>query len=562
MTGPRPGSDQGDDTALDNYNTTAMAPTITVSDPIGLDKRLFPDPGRTFFTIGDQVTYRLTLSLIEGTVNQVVVTDTLPDGLVFTDASVGLGNIGIATNFTAVSQAGQVLTFDFGQVRNPADGSTSDDFIAIDITARVANVAGNQNGTVLGNNASLSFQETGGTVVRDFDADTTTPGIQPLNITVGIPDLTLMKTAVPVQASLGDVVQYTVTLAHTLQSRGEAFDVVVADTLPAGLTYVPGSAVPPGIVSGQQLTWTVAALTRLQGRTSFTYQARVDLTAVVGVPLTNTAVAAWTTQPGADANERTGADGPGGLNDLVTQTTASVVPTESAFVDAAKTVSDLNGGSVLPGDTLEYTVVLRNQGGPVTGVVFTDPVPALTTYVPGSLSTTKGTGRRLARSAAHRAGGRPRRRRERLDLVPRHGGPGDRLGVRDLEPGQRGLRSDGPRADRRRRHRRQRRPAHRRGGGWPAEHRRARRTEAGRAADRRRRQRRRHGGRHAALHRDPRRRADHPHQRVPERHHSRRASRRWRTPEPSSAGRAARSRSAETRSARRWPCWQPAASPR
>ncbi len=226
--------------------------------------------------------------------------------------------------------------------------------------------------------------------MRDFDADTATPGIQPLNITVGIPDLTLMKTAVPVQASLGDVVQYTVTLAHTLQSRGEAFDVVVADTLPVGLTYVPGSAVPPGIVAGQQLTWTVAALTRLQGRTSFTYQARVDLTAVVGVPLTNTAVSAWTTQPGVDANERTGADGPGGLNDLVTQTTASVVPTESAFVDAAKTVSDLNGGSVLPGDTLEYTVVLRNQGGPVTGVVFTDPVPALTTYVPGSLSTTKG----------------------------------------------------------------------------------------------------------------------------------------------------------------------------
>ena len=226
--------------------------------------------------------------------------------------------------------------------------------------------------------------------MRDFDADITTPGIQPLNITVGIPDLALMKTAVPAQASLGDVVQFTVTLMHTLASRGEAFDAVVADTLPVGLTYVPGSAAPPAIVAGQQLTWTVAALTRLQGRTSFTYQARVDLTAVVGVPLTNTAVAGWTTQPGADANERTGADGAGGLNDLVTQTTAQVVPTESAFVDAAKTVTDLNGGSVLPGDTLEYTVVLRNQGGPVTGVVFTDPVPALTTYVPGSLSTTKG----------------------------------------------------------------------------------------------------------------------------------------------------------------------------
>src|SRR5262249_28506513 len=142
---------------------------------------------------------------------------------------------------------------------------------------------------------------------------------------------------------------------------------------------------------GQRLTWRVAALPFLQARTTFTFQARVDLTDVVGVPLTNTAAGTWTTQPGVDPNERTGADGPGGLNDLVTETTASVTPTESAFVDAQKTVTDLNGGETLPGDPLEYTVVLRNRGGPVTGVVFTDRVPVRTAYVSGSLGTTKGT---------------------------------------------------------------------------------------------------------------------------------------------------------------------------
>jgi uncharacterized repeat protein (TIGR01451 family) len=62
------------------------------------------------------------------------------------------------------------------------------------------------------------------------------------------------------------------------------------------------------------------------------------------------------------------------------------------FIDATKTVADLNGGTVLPGDTLQYTVVLTNTGaGPVTNVVFADTLPANTLYVPSSLTTTKGT---------------------------------------------------------------------------------------------------------------------------------------------------------------------------
>ena len=49
----------------------------------------------------------------------------------------------------------------------------------------------------------------------------------------------------------------------------------------------------------------------------------------------------------------------------------------------AKSVSDLNGGSVLPGDTLEYTVSFSNTGTDgATNVVLNDPMPANTTYRP------------------------------------------------------------------------------------------------------------------------------------------------------------------------------------
>ncbi|WP_279165027.1 hypothetical protein [Thermus scotoductus] len=51
-----------------------------------------------------------------------------------------------------------------------------------------------------------------------------------------------------------------------------------------------------------------------------------------------------------------------------------------------KTVSDLNGGQVLVGDILEYEVSFQNTGlDGATNVVLTDPIPAGTQYVPGSL---------------------------------------------------------------------------------------------------------------------------------------------------------------------------------
>jgi uncharacterized repeat protein (TIGR01451 family) len=57
----------------------------------------------------------------------------------------------------------------------------------------------------------------------------------------------------------------------------------------------------------------------------------------------------------------------------------------------AKSVTDVNGGAVLPGDTLEYTVSFSNVGtDSATNVVLDDPIPAGTTYVPGSLQVVTG----------------------------------------------------------------------------------------------------------------------------------------------------------------------------
>lgn len=60
----------------------------------------------------------------------------------------------------------------------------------------------------------------------------------------------------------------------------------------------------------------------------------------------------------------------------------------------AKDVVDDNGGEVVPGDILTYTLSFTNSGRDgATNVVLTDPIPAGTTYVPGSLEVLEnGTG--------------------------------------------------------------------------------------------------------------------------------------------------------------------------
>lgn len=54
-----------------------------------------------------------------------------------------------------------------------------------------------------------------------------------------------------------------------------------------------------------------------------------------------------------------------------------------------KSVVDVNGGEVLPGDLLEYTIAFSNTGGDYAdAMVLLDAIPANTAYVPGSMAIT------------------------------------------------------------------------------------------------------------------------------------------------------------------------------
>jgi uncharacterized repeat protein (TIGR01451 family) len=113
------------------------------------------------------------------------------------------------------------------------------------------------------------------------------------------------------------------------------------------------------------------------------------------VPLTNNAVLTYASIPGASGAPGSGRNGSGGLNDYTSAAGAAITPNANAQIRADKTVAmvvDADGSSNLtPGDTVEWTIVLTNNGPPISNVVFTDSVPTNTTYVASSLTTTKGT---------------------------------------------------------------------------------------------------------------------------------------------------------------------------
>jgi len=84
-------------------------------------------------------------------------------------------------------------------------------------------------------------------------------------------------------------------------------------------------------------------------------------------------------------------------------------------IEATKRAVDLNGGNLVPGDIIEYTIAIENSGGPQgdnPGNEFEDPIPANTAFVAGSAHASSGnvsfdpTTNKLFWNGAISAGGR------------------------------------------------------------------------------------------------------------------------------------------------------------
>ncbi|MGD9596908.1 MAG: DUF3344 domain-containing protein [Steroidobacteraceae bacterium] len=177
-------------------------------------------------------------------------------------------------------------------------------------------------------------------------------------------DLSITKTHAG-NFAVGANGSYTLRISNAAGQQREDNVVTVTDTLPAGLTYVSGSGTGWACsAAGQDVTCTHPPfLDPGQSLPDLTLAVAVGSAAVPAV--TNTAQVSSISVE-VDAANNTASD--------------PTLVAGSSLATSTKTVTDPNGGEVDAGDTLRYTITLRETAGlPAPGVSVIDPLPANTT---------------------------------------------------------------------------------------------------------------------------------------------------------------------------------------
>ena len=281
---------------------------ITIASP-QVDK-LVPNP--TEYTIGEDITYTIKVTLPEGTTKALVVVDDLPAGLgyqsyqIITTAAASGGKLGAdfngvlaAPTVTAPGGSGVDATFDFGDTVTNADNNAGNNSFLIELVARVLNTSENHNGDTKDNIARLRYTNPNNQQTEEITDIVTVTIIEPF--------LNIAKEVVSQPDPVGPngQVKYRVTISHTTASAMNAYDVVMTDTLPSSLTNVQVTSTSP------TLTWSYDSSTgilRLPATGSFDiplggvyvieYTADITTAADPGGSIDNNAQIDWTSMDG------------------------------------------------------------------------------------------------------------------------------------------------------------------------------------------------------------------------------------------------------------------------
>ena len=344
------------------------------------------DPAIDDLVVGEEVTFRITVTLPEG-VAPITISDDLPTvppdqgvlGIVRSEV-IAIGNR-ISGSALAVGAPGvhsdtdadtflDRAVFTFGNLTNTPDGVVDNgDRITVEVVARLANIGANQAGDRLTDTATVDW---------GLGSDSATADVETVE-----PLLTITKAASDDTPALGQTITYTLTLSHAPASTADAQDVIVTDRVPNNLSYVATTATAPAgwtaDATGAPTLIFRGSLTQAAGSVSFTYQATLGVppAVLVGQTFTNTAIGTWTSIRGVDGNERTGTVPVVQPNDYTAPVSETVTASE---IDLTLTKDD-GGITAVPLQTYAYSLTIRNIGNVnATGVTVTDTVPPHTTF--------------------------------------------------------------------------------------------------------------------------------------------------------------------------------------
>lgn len=289
---------------------------------------------------GQNITFRVYYTNTVGTAGNVVITDTLPSGLGYLATMPGPTPVSPPSVSWVSGQ--QVLVYNVGAV-------SASNYFDVDTVVFITTPIG----SFITNHVTVDPQ---GDTDTDLGNNTAIASKQVIGA-----GLSISKSG-PATLTAGDALTYTITYYNN--GNESAQNVVITDTLPAGVGYV--SALPaPTTVSGQDLTWVLGAPVGTPYTGTITVNATAPLSPS-GTFLTNWAGIQSTTPENSYA-------------DNTAAFTSQIVGTPDLQI--SKSDGGISAGA---GQLITYTVFYTNAGsGAAFGAVLTETVPANTTYAGG-----------------------------------------------------------------------------------------------------------------------------------------------------------------------------------
>lgn len=323
--------------------TFSNAPIIPVYNPVLSAAK---SASKINATVGDTLTYSITVSNTGNFSATMNLTDTIPAGTTFVPNSVLINGLPSPGSDPSVGIVSGNIT--------PGTTSTITFSVVIDTLP---------NPQFLSNQSFVSYTYTlpsGRTLGGNVSSNVSV-------VTVSAPNVTAVKLTSLTALTVGDVNTYTVTIGNN--GIETVNNVIVTDALPAATSFVNGSVYVDGTqrpTANPSTGVTIGSIT--PGSTvNVTFQYRINSIPTNTLSqITNRAIVTFTS---------------GSFSGSTFSNTVNT-PVYSPILSAVKTANTINA---TVGDTVVYTITYTNTGNYGGNVVLTDLIPEGTTLIPNSV---------------------------------------------------------------------------------------------------------------------------------------------------------------------------------
>lgn len=295
-------------------------------------------------TVGDAVSYTLTVSNTGNYGANLTLTDNIPAGTTFVPNSVLINGLPLA-------QANPSTGISAGLI---PQGGTTVVIFTVDITSLPSPQQLVNQGTV-----AYSFTLPDGRTLSGSALSNT------VTIPVSSPNLAVVKSTTTTSTTVGDTITYSVSITNN--GIATVNNAVFTDALPVGTTFVSGSVLVDGIP-----------------RSGVTPSSGVTLGSIapgVSVIVAFTVNAVSVPPSGLLNNQSTVSFTSGVLSNVA----FSNIVSTPIFLPVLAAVKNSNSVNATVGDTITYTINVTNTGNYGALATLSDTIPAGTTFVPNSV---------------------------------------------------------------------------------------------------------------------------------------------------------------------------------